>query len=68
MGASICWTAKKADTQFTIFDLSALKKQCLISAMTEKVFFGDFPFSHYLSAARITSGKRCQNEMSEMSV
>ena len=30
MGASICWAAAKADTQFTIFDLSALKKQCLI--------------------------------------
>jgi hypothetical protein len=31
MGASICWAAYEADTQFTIFDLSALKKQCLIS-------------------------------------
>ena len=30
MGASIWWAAYEADTQFTIFDLSALKKQCLI--------------------------------------
>jgi hypothetical protein len=27
--ASICWAATEADTQFTIFDISALKKQCL---------------------------------------
>ena len=31
MGDSICWAAYEADTQFTIFDLSALKKQCLLS-------------------------------------
>jgi hypothetical protein len=31
MGASICCAEAEADTQFTIFDLSALKKQCLIS-------------------------------------
>jgi hypothetical protein len=30
MGASICCAEAEADTQFTIFDLSALKKQCLI--------------------------------------
>jgi hypothetical protein len=30
MGDSIYWAAAEADTQFTIFDLSALKKQCLI--------------------------------------
>jgi len=30
MGASICCAEDEADTQFTIFDLSALKKQCLI--------------------------------------
>jgi len=29
MGASICCAEAEADTQFTIFDLSALKKQCL---------------------------------------
>jgi hypothetical protein len=29
MGASICCADAEADTQFTIFDLSALKKQCL---------------------------------------
>jgi mRNA interferase MazF len=34
MGASICWAAYEADTQFTLFDLSALKKQCLISNPT----------------------------------
>jgi hypothetical protein len=26
---SICWVAAEADTQFTIFDSPALKKQCL---------------------------------------
>jgi hypothetical protein len=31
MGASICCAEAEADTQFTILDLSALKKQCLIS-------------------------------------
>ena len=31
MGASIFWATAKADTQFTILDLSAFKKQCLIS-------------------------------------
>jgi hypothetical protein len=31
MGASICCAEAEADTQFTIFDLSALKKQCLDS-------------------------------------
>jgi hypothetical protein len=36
MGASICWAAYEADTQFTIFDLSALKKQCLISKSDSK--------------------------------
>jgi hypothetical protein len=30
MGSSICWTAAETDTQFTIFDSSALKKQFLI--------------------------------------
>jgi hypothetical protein len=30
MGASICCAEAEADTQFTIFDLSALKKKCLI--------------------------------------
>jgi hypothetical protein len=30
MGASICWAAAEADIQFTTFNLSALKKQCLI--------------------------------------
>jgi len=30
MGASICCAEAGADTQFIIFDLSALKKQCLI--------------------------------------
>ena len=30
MGASTCCAEAEADTQFTIFDLSALKKQCLI--------------------------------------
>jgi hypothetical protein len=30
MGASICWAAAEADTQFTIFDLSAPEKQLLI--------------------------------------
>ena len=29
--ASICCAEAEADTQFTIFNLSALKKQCLIS-------------------------------------
>jgi hypothetical protein len=29
MGASICCAEAEADTQFTIFDLSASKKQCL---------------------------------------
>jgi hypothetical protein len=29
MGASICWVAAEADTQFAIFDLFVLKKQCL---------------------------------------
>jgi MFS family permease len=33
MGASICCADAEADTQFTIFDLSALKKQCLIFSM-----------------------------------
>jgi len=28
--ASICWATAEADTQFTIFDLSALKKRYLI--------------------------------------
>jgi hypothetical protein len=37
MGASICWAAYEADTQFTIFDLSALKKQFLIS-FNRKIF------------------------------
>ena len=32
MGASIFCADAEADTQFTIFDLSALKKQCLILA------------------------------------
>jgi hypothetical protein len=35
MGASICCAEAEADTQFTIFDLSALKKQCLISKPLE---------------------------------
>ena len=30
MGASICCAVAEADTQFTIFALSAMKKQCLI--------------------------------------
>jgi len=30
MGASTCCAEAEADTQLTIFDLSALKKQCLI--------------------------------------
>jgi len=30
IGVSICWAAAETDIQFTIFDLSALKKQCLI--------------------------------------
>jgi hypothetical protein len=30
MGASIYWAAADAGTQFTIFDLPKLKKQCLI--------------------------------------
>jgi hypothetical protein len=30
IGVSICWAAAEADTQYTIFDLSALKKQCFI--------------------------------------
>jgi hypothetical protein len=34
MGASICWTATGADIQFTTFNLSALKKQCLIFCRT----------------------------------
>ena len=36
MGASICWAAAEADTQFTIFYLSALKKQCLIYFFTKR--------------------------------
>ena len=39
IGVSICWA--EADTQFTIFDLSALKKQCLI-------FYLFFIFGVYL--------------------
>ena len=31
MGASICWVAYEAYTQFTLFNLSTMKKQCLIS-------------------------------------
>ena len=31
MGGSICWAAYKADIQFMLFNLSELKKQCLIS-------------------------------------
>jgi len=31
MGASTCCAEAEPDTQFTVFDLSALKKQCLIS-------------------------------------
>jgi putative spermidine/putrescine transport system permease protein len=34
MGTSICWAAAEADTQFTIFDSSALKKQLLIFGVT----------------------------------
>jgi hypothetical protein len=36
MGAPLCWAVTEADTQFTIFDLSALKKkfQILISDLT----------------------------------
>jgi hypothetical protein len=30
MGASISWAEAETDTQFTIFDSSVLKKQCLI--------------------------------------
>ena len=30
MGASICWAAAEADTQFANFDLSAQEKQLLI--------------------------------------
>jgi hypothetical protein len=30
MDTSICWAEAEADTQFTIFDLSELKKQSLI--------------------------------------
>ena len=30
-GASTCCAEAEPDTQFTVFDLSALKKQCLIS-------------------------------------
>jgi hypothetical protein len=30
MGASVCWVVAETDTPFTIFDLSALKKQLLI--------------------------------------
>jgi hypothetical protein len=37
MGASICCAEAEADTQFTIFDLSALKKQCLISYLLEEI-------------------------------
>jgi hypothetical protein len=39
MGASICCAEAEADTQFTIFDLSALKKQCLIF---ERIDSGEF--------------------------
>jgi hypothetical protein len=40
MGASICYAEAEAeaDKQFTIFDLSALKKQCLISISNWKTF------------------------------
>jgi len=38
MGASTCCAEAEPDTQFTVFDLSALKKQCLISNETE--YFG----------------------------
>jgi len=31
MGASTCCAEAEPDTRFTVFDLSALKKQCLIS-------------------------------------
>ena len=34
MGASTCCAEAEPDTQFTVFDLSALKKQCLISEAT----------------------------------
>ena len=37
MGASICCAEAEADTQFTIFDLSALKKQCLIFGFKEVI-------------------------------
>jgi hypothetical protein len=36
MGASICCAEAEADTQFTIFDLSALKKKCLISPLLSR--------------------------------
>ena len=34
-GVSICWAAAEASTQFTIFDLSVLKKQTLIILFLE---------------------------------
>jgi hypothetical protein len=34
MDASICWVAAQIDTQSTIFDLSALKKQLLFCFKT----------------------------------
>jgi len=35
MGASTCCAEAEPDTQFTVFDLSALKKQCLISKKSQ---------------------------------
>jgi len=51
MGASICCAEAEADTQFTIFDLSALKKQCLISYLLS--LYGTVMAIHdYINLAR----------------
>jgi len=47
MGASICWAAAEADTQFIIFDLSALKKQCFIFKEYETHTFQGLTASGY---------------------
>ncbi len=43
MGASICCTVDEVDTQFTIFALSALKKQCLIFNEAMNIHDEQFP-------------------------
>ena len=43
IGISICWPATETDTQFTTFDLSALKKKYLI-------FFSDWLISFMLAS------------------